>query len=132
MLLYTGKEIHIDDWVELPIDKYAVKRVEEMAKIENPTFDQYPIFEWAPETPIMVQKFVVVNKSVWRRRQYVSTSVSYPETKKLLEVREYVEQLIENKGELFRSVVKNLLFIMKVSRPDLETDASFFDKYSIK
>ena len=54
MMLYTGKEIHIDDWVELPIDGDVIKRVEDLAKIEKrPTFDQYPMFEWAPGIPIM-------------------------------------------------------------------------------
>ena len=49
MLMYTGKEIHSYDWVELPIDYKFVKRVDEVEKIEKqPTFDQYPMFECAP------------------------------------------------------------------------------------
>ena len=49
MMLYTGKEIHRNDWVELTIGNEFVKRVEELAKFEKqPTFDQYTMFEWAP------------------------------------------------------------------------------------
>ena len=33
MSLYTGKEIHGDNWAELPIDNVVVKRVEYLAKI---------------------------------------------------------------------------------------------------
>ena len=32
MLLYTGKEININDWVKLTIDDEFVKRVEELEK----------------------------------------------------------------------------------------------------
>ena len=54
MLLYTGKEIHRNDWVELPIEDEVVKRVKEPENfINNPTFDQYPMFEWAPGKPIL-------------------------------------------------------------------------------
>ena len=54
MYLYTGKEIHSNDWVESPVDDEVVKRVEELAKLERQTtFDQYPIFEWAPGIPIL-------------------------------------------------------------------------------
>ena len=36
------------------MDNEVVKGVEELAKIEKqPTFDQYPIFEWAPGIPIL-------------------------------------------------------------------------------
>ena len=52
--LYTAKYIHSDNWVELPIEKDVVKRVEELAKIEKqPAFDQYQMFEWSPRIPIM-------------------------------------------------------------------------------
>ena len=53
MSLHATKEIHSNDWVELPIYDKVVKRVEELSKIEKrPTFDQYPMFEWAPGIPI--------------------------------------------------------------------------------
>ena len=40
-------------------------------------------------------------------------------------MREDAKQLSEKKGPLFHSVVAKLLFIMKRSRPDLETVVSF-------
>ena len=53
MSLYTGKYIHSNYWLELPIDGEVVKRLEELSKIDKqPTFDQYPMFEWAPGIPI--------------------------------------------------------------------------------
>ena len=40
--------------MELPIYDDFVKRVDELAKDEKqPTFEKYPMFEWAPEIPIM-------------------------------------------------------------------------------
>ena len=54
MLLYTRKYIHSNNWVELPIDDEVFNRVEELAKIaKQPTFDQYPMFDWAPGIPIL-------------------------------------------------------------------------------
>ena len=54
MSLYTRKDIHSDDCVELPIDNEFIKRVEELAKVrKQTTFDQYPMFQWAPEIPIL-------------------------------------------------------------------------------
>ena len=54
MSLYTGRDIHIDDWLELSIDNDVVKRVEELAKIEKlTTLYQHPMFEWAPGIPIL-------------------------------------------------------------------------------
>ena len=50
--------------------------------------------------------------------EYVITSVLYLATKQLFEVREYFEQLSENQGELFHSIVAKLLFIMKTSSTD--------------
>ena len=48
ILIYTGKEIHIYDCMESPIDDNIVKSVEDLAKIEkHPTFDQCTMFEWA-------------------------------------------------------------------------------------
>ena len=44
---------------------------------------------------------------------------------RFFKVREYAKQLSEKKGELFLLVVKKLLFIMKSSRPDLETAVYF-------
>ena len=54
-----------------------------------------------------------------------STSVSYPATKKVFEVREYSRQLSENKGELFNSVISKFLFIMNGSRTYLEMTVIF-------
>ena len=56
----------------------------------------------------------------------VSTSVTSPATRKLLEVREDSKQLSKKKGELFHSVVVKLLFIMKRSRLDLDTAVIVF------
>ena len=54
MYLYTGKEIHINEWTELTIYDDIVKRLEELEKKEKqPTFDQYPMFEWIPGIPII-------------------------------------------------------------------------------
>ena len=54
MSLYTGKDIHINDWIELPIDDEVFKRVEELEQIEEqPTFYQYPMFDWAPGITIL-------------------------------------------------------------------------------
>ena len=58
-------------------------------------------------------------------REDVSTSVSSPETKTFFEGREDADQLIENKVDLFHSVVEKLLLITKRSRPALETFMSF-------
>ena len=55
----------------------------------------------------------------------VITSVASPATDKLFKVREHVKQLRENKGELFHLVVVKFLFIMKRSRPHLETAVDF-------
>ena len=52
--------------------------------------------------------------------QDVSTLVTSPATNKFSEMREDAEELSENKGEFFHSVVTKLLFIMKSSIPDLE------------
>ena len=53
MSLYTGKLIHINEWIEQTIYYDVVKRVEELAKKEQNTFYQYPMFEWTPGIPIM-------------------------------------------------------------------------------
>ena len=58
-------------------------------------------------------------------REDVSTSVTSPETNKLFEVREDFEQLSDKNGELFHSVVANLLFIMKRSGTDLDMAVGF-------
>ena len=47
--MYTRREIHIYDWVELTIDYELLKRVEELEKNQKQsTFDKYNCFEWAP------------------------------------------------------------------------------------
>ena len=54
MSLYTVEEIHSNNWMELPIYNDVIKMVEEQAeKKKNPTFDQYPMFEWSPGITIM-------------------------------------------------------------------------------
>ena len=53
------------------------------------------------------------------------TSVSFQENKNFFGVREDANKLSEKKGELYHSLVANFLFIMKIFRPDLETDVSF-------
>ena len=54
MLLYTGKDIHSGNRVELHIYNEGVKRVEELSPNEKQsTFDQYPMFEWSPGIPIL-------------------------------------------------------------------------------
>ena len=55
----------------------------------------------------------------------VSTLVTSPATNKFFEVREYAEQLSENKGKLFHLVVEKLSFIMKSFRTDLEMVMGF-------
>ena len=46
MSIYTVKEIHSDYWVEFPIYDDAVKRVEELDKIDKyPTLGQYIMFK---------------------------------------------------------------------------------------
>ena len=43
MSLYTGKEIHWDECVELPINYYVVKRAEELAnKYNQPSLTNIP------------------------------------------------------------------------------------------
>ena len=64
MSLYTGKEIKSNNWVKFIIDDEVVKRVEELLKIvKQPTFYQYPMFEWEPGIPnlddMAVNEFVV-------------------------------------------------------------------------
>ena len=53
-----------------------------------------------------------------------STTFKSPATKKLFEVRKDSEKLLENKGDLFHSVLAKLLLMIKKSRPDLETSVS--------
>ena len=54
MPLNTRKDIHIYGWVKFTIDDEFFNRIEELSKIKKqPTFDQYPMFEWAPGIPIL-------------------------------------------------------------------------------
>ena len=48
-----------------------------------------------------------------------------PQKQKKIEVRQDTEQLSDNKGCVFYSAVKNILFIMKNFRPYLDTAISF-------
>ena len=50
MSLHTGRELHTNEWDELPIDEEVIARVEELAENEGqPELpDQYPLFEWSP------------------------------------------------------------------------------------
>ena len=57
--------------------------------------------------------------------EYISAPVSSPETKIIFGVREDAEQLSDNTGDIFYSVVGEILFIMKRSRLDLETVVVF-------
>ena len=56
--------------------------------------------------------------------KYVSEPVSSLEAK-IFELREDVEQLNNNKGDILHSVLEKLLFLMKMSRPDLGTAVGF-------
>ena len=62
----------------------------------------------------------------------VSTLVTSTATMKLFEVREDAKQLSEKKGEFFHSVVEKLLFIIKGSRPNLETAVGLLEKMVLK
>ena len=62
-----------------------------------------------------------LEKSIEMFGEEVSTVVTSPAGKKFFEVWEDAKQLSENKGELLHSVVVRFLFIIKRSRPDLET-----------
>ena len=54
MSIYNRKYIHSNDWIELPIYDYVVKRAEELNGHEKySTFDQYKMFEGEPGIPIM-------------------------------------------------------------------------------
>ena len=50
MSLHSGKGIHGFIWDELPIDEYAIERVESLAAEQGQPLmrDGTPIFEWAP------------------------------------------------------------------------------------
>ena len=63
-----------------------------------------------------------MHDNIWRICQCISL---VPRKKHKIEVKEYSEQLSEKKGDLFHLVVEKLLFMMKTSRPDLETATSF-------
>ena len=63
-----------------------------------------------------------MHENVWKRRQYATL---VPSSQNSFEVREYSEQLCEKKGDIFHLVVAKLLFIVKSSRPDLDTYVSF-------
>ena len=55
MSLHSGKRIHSYKWDVLPIEKFVIERVEELAKDkEQPEIHNgYPIFEWAPGDPVI-------------------------------------------------------------------------------
>eukprot|EP00957_Ditylum_brightwellii_P156119 11883531-Ditylum_brightwellii.AAC.1 len=50
MSLYTGAEIHSNNWDPLPIDDYCINTVEKLAEDEEQPLlpDNMPLFEWAP------------------------------------------------------------------------------------
>ena len=54
MSLFTGRELHSNNWDELPIDEEVIAKVEQMAKDQDQPFlpDKYPMFEWSPGTLI--------------------------------------------------------------------------------
>ena len=49
MSLYSGKKLHAYDWVEAPIDRDVISRVEELAESEGQPLiiDNMPTFEWS-------------------------------------------------------------------------------------
>ena len=49
MSLYSGKKLHVYDWVEAPIDRDVISRVEELAEDEGQPLiiDNMPTFEWS-------------------------------------------------------------------------------------
>ena len=63
-----------------------------------------------------------MHDNIWRRCQCISL---VPRKKHKIEVKEYSEQLSEKKGDLFGSLVENLMFIIKISRPYLGTAVRF-------
>ena len=50
MSLYTGRELHSNQWEELPTDDDVIEMVENLAKNEEQPLlpDKYPMFEWSP------------------------------------------------------------------------------------
>ena len=58
----------------------------------------------------------------------VSALVTSPATNRFSKVRKDSKQLSDNKGQLFHSVVANVLFIMKRSRSDLDMSMGFLTK----
>ena len=65
-------------------------------------------------------------------REDFSTLVKSLSTNKLFEVREDFEEISDKNGELFHSVVAKLLFIMKRSITDLDTDLGFLTARVLK
>ena len=65
-------------------------------------------------------------------REDFSTLVKSLSTNKLFEVREDFEEISDKNGELFHSVVAKLLFIMKRSITDLDTDLGFLTAMVLK
>ena len=57
MLLATGKQLQTYIWIQLPINKQAIHRVDELdTKGVNPDMTKgYPIFEWSSVIIIMYQ-----------------------------------------------------------------------------
>ena len=77
--------------------------------------------EQIKDSTIQVDMVEQLEKSIEMFGEEVSTVVTSPAGKKFFEVWEDAKQLSENKGELLHSVVVRFLFIIKRSRPDLET-----------
>ena len=57
-------------------------------------------------------------ENVWRICQH---TILVPRNNKTIEVREDAEKLSDKKGDIFHSVVEKLFFVMKGSRPYLNT-----------
>ena len=66
-----------------------------------------------------------IDEAIEHFEEDVSKKVSSPATKQLFEIDEKSSTLEKKKQDIFHSVVARLLWIMKRSRPDLETAVSF-------
>ena len=66
-----------------------------------------------------------VNESIEPFGEDMPIGVESPATSRLFDVTEGVEKLLEEKAATFHSMVAKLLWIMKRSRPDIETAIYF-------
>mmetsp|Transcript_14843 Transcript_14843/g.21240 ORF Transcript_14843/g.21240 Transcript_14843/m.21240 type:complete len:182 (+) Transcript_14843:1891-2436(+) len=54
MSLCSGREIHSNNWDEMPLDDWAIRQVEKLAEQEGHPLipDKLPLFEWSPGVTI--------------------------------------------------------------------------------